>query len=75
MSNNESESGHLTGAYSGPIEFANMVREALASAAREGWSSMVWSDANFADWPLGERAVGVIECMGWKGASSADAGP
>ena len=41
----------------GPTEFAQVVREALACAAREGWPSMVWSDPNFADWPLGERAV------------------
>ena len=66
MLNSESESGHLNGPYSGPTEFSNVVREALACAAREGWSSMVWSDANFADWPLGERAV-VESLNAWAG--------
>jgi hypothetical protein len=34
-----------------------MVRDAFATAAREGWSDILISDANFHDWPLGERAV------------------
>lgn len=46
-----------TGRFSGPAEFSAMVRLALAVAAREGWREMVWSDANFEDWPLRERAV------------------
>ena len=29
----------------------------LATAAREGWREIILSDANFHDWPLGERAV------------------
>ena len=53
------ESGELSdaGPFSGPTEFAELIRRALVSAAQEGWSSMVWSDPNFEDWPLGERAV------------------
>jgi len=51
------ESPLLEGAFSGPTEFAQLVREALACAAREGWSEMVWSDATFEDWPLREKAV------------------
>lgn len=47
----------LEGAFDGPSEFAQLVRDALACAAREGWSEMVWSDASFEDWPLRESAV------------------
>ena len=47
----------LKGPFSGPKEFAQTIRAALARAGQEGWSSMVWSDANFEEWPLGERAV------------------
>lgn len=57
MSNNEDTSDSLTGAFSGPTEFAQMVRAALARAASEGWQTMVWSDPTFEDWPLGERVV------------------
>lgn len=67
MSNPDNEGGHLDGAFSGPSEFAAVVREALACAAREGWKSMVWSDANFADWPLGERSV-VESLNAWAGS-------
>lgn len=57
MSNNEDTSDKLTGAFSGPTEFAQLVRAALARAASEGWPTMVWSDPTFEDWPLGERVV------------------
>lgn len=51
-------SGRLPeGPFAGPAEFAQLIRDALACAAREGWSDMVWSDANFEDWPLREKAV------------------
>lgn len=46
-----------SGPFSGPTEFAQRIRDAIDCAAREGWSEMVWSDANFEDWPLRERAV------------------
>jgi hypothetical protein len=52
------------GPFTGPVDFAQMIRDALASAASEGWSEMVWSDANFEDWPLRERAV-VESLHGW----------
>ena len=45
------------GSFSGPSEFAQQIRDALEAAAKQGWSEMVWSDANFADWPLRERSV------------------
>ena len=37
--------------------FQQMVRDALATAVREGWQEIMVSDASFHDWPLGERAV------------------
>jgi len=46
-----------TGRFEGRLAFADLVRQALACAAQEGWSSIVLSDADFADWPLGERVV------------------
>jgi hypothetical protein len=46
---------------SGPFEgrkaFQQLVRDALACAASEGWPEIILSDATFEDWPLGERAV------------------
>jgi hypothetical protein len=47
----------LQGAFSGPVQFAQGIRDALAFAAQEGWSEMVWSDPDFEDWPLREKAV------------------
>ena len=38
-------------------DFRQLVRAALAAAAREGWRELILSDASFEDWPLGERAV------------------
>ena len=43
--------------FSGRSEFQQCVRDALERAAREGWPQIIFSDANFEDWPLGERAV------------------
>lgn len=45
------------GPFSGPVEFQQLVRDALAAAAREGWREIILCDPGFADWPLGERAV------------------
>lgn len=45
------------GRFSGREAFQQMVRDALATAAREGWREIILSDATFHDWPLGERAV------------------
>ncbi|MEP6789912.1 MAG: hypothetical protein ABI907_00995 [Ramlibacter sp.] len=45
------------GRFAGREEFRQLVRDALACAAREGWGEIILSDASFADWPLGERAV------------------
>lgn len=45
------------GRLEGHALFVDLVRQALASAASEGWSRIVLCDADFADWPLGERDV------------------
>jgi hypothetical protein len=45
------------GRFAGRKAFAQLVREALACAAREGWREIILSDPNFEDWPLNERAV------------------
>ena len=46
-----------TGPFAGRVAFAQLVRDALATAAREGWHELVLCDATFEDWPLRERAV------------------
>ena len=46
-----------SGRFEGRIAFQQVVRDALAGAAREGWPEIILSDPDFADWPLGERAV------------------
>lgn len=43
--------------FEGRNDFRQLVRDALACAAREGWREIILSDADFHDWPLGERAV------------------
>ncbi len=45
------------GRFEGRVAFQQLVRDALACAAQEGWNEIVLSDASFEDWPLGERAV------------------
>jgi hypothetical protein len=43
--------------FEGREDFRQLLRDALATAAREGWREIILSDASFEDWPLGERAV------------------
>jgi hypothetical protein len=43
--------------FEGRTEFRQLVRDALAHAAQEGWREIILSDPGFGDWPLGERAV------------------
>lgn len=45
------------GRFEGRVAFQQLVRDALATAAREGWREIILCDADFHDWPLGERAV------------------
>ncbi len=52
----------LDGSFDGRSAFQQLVRDALATAAREGWRSITLVDASFEDWPLGERAV--VESLG-----------
>lgn len=51
------DKGLPTGRFSGRDAFGQLVRDALACAAREGWRELVLSDASFEDWPLHERVV------------------
>lgn len=46
-----------SGRFAGREAFQQLVRSALARAAREGWREIILCDADFEDWPLGERAV------------------
>lgn len=43
--------------FEGREDFRQLARDALACAAAEGWREIILSDADFGDWPLGERAV------------------
>lgn len=45
------------GAFSGRESFRQLIRDALACAAQEGWPELILSDASFEDWPLNERAT------------------
>lgn len=62
-----SEEGALPeGRLQGRHAFVDLVRQGLASAAREGWKHLLLSDPDFADWPLGERSV-VDSLSAWSG--------
>lgn len=45
------------GRLAGRTAFVELVRQALAVAAQEGWMRIVLCDPDFTDWPLGEREV------------------
>ncbi|RYF27260.1 MAG: hypothetical protein EOO23_08080 [Comamonadaceae bacterium] len=47
----------LQGRFEGRSAFAELVRQAFAAAAEQGWREIILCDANFEDWPLGERVV------------------
>jgi hypothetical protein len=53
----ESADALPSGRFTGRKAFQQLVRDALACAAREGWREIILADATFEDWPLGERAV------------------
>jgi hypothetical protein len=58
MSDGQDQAAALpSGRFEGRAAFQQLVRDALACAAREGWREIILTDADFADWPLGERAV------------------
>ena len=46
-----------SGRFAGREAFQTLIRSALATAAQQGWTQMVFCDASFEDWPLRERAV------------------
>lgn len=52
----------LQGRFTGRGEFAELVHHAFAAAATGGWREIIVCDADFADWPLGERAF--IDALG-----------
>lgn len=54
----------VSGRFSGRKAFEQLVRDALAQAAREGWREIILSDASFEDWPLRERSV-VASLQAW----------
>lgn len=45
------------GPFIGRESFRALVRTALDEAGRRGWRELILADADFRDWPLGERAV------------------
>lgn len=45
------------GRHEGRHAFADLVRQTLAVAEAFAWREWWWCDPDFADWPLGERAV------------------
>jgi hypothetical protein len=47
----------LQGPFLGRVAFIQLIRDTLHQAAQEGWKQMIWSDLNFEDWPLHEKAV------------------
>lgn len=49
--------GLPSGPFIGRETFRGLLRQALAEAASRGWRELVLADADFSDWPLGERAV------------------
>ena len=45
------------GRVNGLVAFQQLVRDTLVCASNQGWKEIIFCDATFADWPLGERAV------------------
>ncbi len=45
------------GSFSGRTKFSALIRRAFLVAATQGWREIIICDADFEDWPLGERAV------------------
>lgn len=47
----------LEGRFTGRTEFTELIRQAFAVAAIQGWREIILCDPGFEDWPLGERVV------------------
>jgi len=45
------------GRCSGRRLLQDAIRSAVVCAAKQGWNELIFCDATFADWPLGERVV------------------
>jgi hypothetical protein len=45
------------GRFTGRADFTDMIRQAFAAAAQQGWREIIVCDPDFEDWPLGERVV------------------
>lgn len=43
------------GRFDGRVQFEEWVRQSLQAAASQGWRELVLCDADFRDWPLGDR--------------------
>jgi hypothetical protein len=54
------------GAFSGRQAFRDILLAAFDAAAREHWRELILSDADFADWPMGERVV-IDAFQAWAG--------
>jgi hypothetical protein len=67
MTDETSTPGLPSRRFEGREEFRQLVRDALACAARDGWREIILCDATFEDWPLGERAV-VESLQDWAGS-------
>lgn len=52
------------GRFDGRAQFRQLVRDGLACAAREGWREIILCDADYEDWPLGEREL-TESLMAW----------
>jgi len=50
--------------FEGRLKFQQLVRDALACAAKEGWQRIILCDPDFEDWPLGERET-AESLMAW----------
>ncbi len=46
-----------SGRFAGREAFAQLVRDAFACAAQQGWREIICSDASFEEWPLHEQTV------------------
>ncbi len=54
------------GRFQGRQQFADLVRQGIEMAATKAWSPLVFCDADFEDWPLGESSV-VQSLQEWAG--------
>ena len=55
------------GVFDGRAAFHGLLQGALAAAAQENWRELILCDADFHDWPLGERAT-VEALQAWAAA-------